>query len=461
MLSFEEDRAQRLVLAGVMVSIFGPYIAGGVRTEHLAVYGTAAVAGLLVLVHHRAGLRPLVALAGVWSVYLLTAIMAAVVSTDAVGSFSPGRLGAGLDNLVLPMAALTVGAWLALSAERVVPLLRIAILWLVGLMMLNSVAVGLQVMGMNWRPWWAEADMEVTVAEAAEGNWRYSGLLNQPAESGFLYSLALVLAVLLLRRRPWTLLACVVVLALGAVSAVSKIFLLLGVPMALVVYLWGSRQRRRDMAVVVGAGALGLIALVTGVLDEWSGSYQLRQILPTGDQSLLSSLTASRFGETSTLGPVIEAVWEASPIIGVGAGGLAVSYDNGWLEAFIGAGTVGILCYSASLALILRRSWTLPPGFNRAALGATGAVATLVSAGLPSLTANRCASVLWMLVGLMWLGGDEERRTSQKGSLAVPSHEGGRYLGSCATRRRARPAVNGSATGDTAWATHRKSLGVV
>lgn len=405
-----------------MVAVFGPYVVGGLRTEQIAVYFAGAVTGVLLLKHHRSAIRSRMAVAVTWLLYLVTAIVAATLSPASVGGWAPGSLGAGLDNLALPIAAFLVGTWLAAASRDAEAMVRLAMMWLVGLMMANSAAVALQVAGVSWRAWWSSADSSVTVAQLAEGNFRYSGLLNQPVESGFLYSLALVCAVLLLRKRPWLLLLCASVLTLGAVSSVSKIFLLFGAPYAIGVLVWTSRHRLRMLAALAGAVVVGVIALATGILDGWSGTYQLRQIMPASDQSLLSSLTASRFGEGSTLGPVVEAVWSASPVIGIGAGGLAIPYDNGPLEAFIMAGLVGVVCYLMTLLLVGRAWRANPPSLARSLLGVTAVLSVLASTGFPALTANRCASILWLFWGLAWLAHGQERRSVDRDG-ASPEQE--------------------------------------
>lgn len=402
-LSSTRDGAQRLVLAGVMLATFGPYVAGGLRTEQIVVYGVAAVTAVVLLVRYRWVLPSYLPLGGAWAAYLVIAAVAAVVPPASVAPWGPGSLSGGVDNLALPLGAFLVGAWLSLTAEEPRAIVRSAMAWTVALMLANSVAVGLQVLGVQWRAWWAASGAEVTVAQNAEGNFRYSGLLNQPAEAGFLYSLALVLAIVLLRRRPLLLVGAVIVLFLGAICSVSKIFILFGAPFAVVVYVWGSPRRRRDLMLIAAVAVVGAAVIASGGLNGWSGTYQLRHIMPSGGGSLVSSLTAYRFGEGSTLLPVFRAVWHANPIIGIGIGGLAVPYDNGWMEAFISAGLCGTILYTVVLVVAGRHWWSMPKGhLNRTIVGIVALLALLASTGFPALTANRCATVVWLLLGIAW-----------------------------------------------------------
>jgi hypothetical protein len=398
-----DDRLPSVVLGVVMLACFGPYVIGGLRTEQLVVYPLGLAAGLSLSLRSVDEVRRLLSLACVWAVYAIVATASAFIPPSAAGEWTSSSLLSGLDNVWLPLAALSIGTWLATSSRDVARTLRLALSWLIGLMLVNTVAVGLQILGVSWRAWWSAMSVRVSVAENAEGNWRYSGLLNQPVESGFLYSLAIVAAILVIQRH-WLLSVCLGVLTLGAVSSVSKIFLLFGLPFAILLLVRRSARPWRAVGLIGAAVVVMTIVAMTGLFDSWSGAYQIRQIIPQSGGDWISSLSASRFGSGSTLLPVAEAVWATSPLIGIGAAGLAVSYDNGWIEAFIMAGLVGVACYTGVLGLGFWRFRRLDPGLHRVVLGSVVLLSALASTGFPTLTGNRCATVVWMLLGLTWLG---------------------------------------------------------
>jgi len=93
----------------------------------------------------------------------------------------------------------------------------------------------------------------------------------------------------------------------------------------------------------------------------------------------------------------VNAVVQSSPWFGFGAQGLAVPYDNGWVEAFVVAGACGALLYTAVLGLLVVAWW------RRRSRFAGGLVLVVIGAsmGLPALTANRVATLAWVLLTLL------------------------------------------------------------
>lgn len=74
----------------------------------------------------------------------------------------------------------------------------------------------------------------------------------------------------------------------------------------------------------------------------------------------------------------------------------------GLIEAFVMAGAVGAVCYLVTLGLL----WRVPRGTEQRArsLGyGLALIATLASAGLPALTANRAGTILWMIAATLAL----------------------------------------------------------
>lgn len=215
--------------------------------------------------------------------------------------------------------------------------------------------------------------------------------------------------------------ASLAVLTYGGFMTVSKVFIVVALPIA-IFQLVGLRRRRGE--VIAGLTTTGLLAYLivkSGILPEWSGGYQLAQLLPSQDRSLLASLTASRFGENSTLESAVTSVLTASPVTGMGAGGLDTPYDNAFVEALIVAGMVGVFSYSGVLAWLYLSWRRQTPSAERTYLGGLVILVAGASMGLPALTANRCATVVWVLLAGLLL------------SNSAPSHE----------RRVAASAVNG------------------
>ena len=121
-------------------------------------------------------------------------------------------------------------------------------------------------------------------------------------------------------------------------------------------------------------------------------------------ERFLAKYTADRYGTGGTLGPVVSDVLHSSPWYGFGAGGLGVAYDSLWVEVLVLSGVTGVVV-TASVMVMLGYRWLVLCGTLAAPESAlTGAVLELAigaSFGLPSLTANRASTLLWLILGML------------------------------------------------------------
>lgn len=432
------SRWVRWWVVATVACIFGPYVASGLRTEQLALYGSAALAVVLVRRPRPwQWLRPGWFVLLPWGLYVAVAAAGALV-VDSQISVAPGSLPAGLDNALLPLATLTVTAcWMQLLPAHV--LLRLVSWVLVGALSLNSVlAIVSSYVGLDRLPFlayfWSAAGSGGSVAELAATNGRFSGVFNQPAEAGVAYSLAAVCLVHLVTAGPvvsraiWV--PCWVLLLVGGLMSQSKIFVVGGVAIAAVLVLLGRRDRvlLATSAVVSVAGAI--VVGTRGWLGAWGTSGTIGWYagsIEAGD-SWLFTLSSGRFGRgTGPYGDAVGApapttdggetliepggllklgrlVLDEHPLFGVGARGLSVSYDSTWIEALIVGGAVGtLLVLLVHIGLLVR--WVRLRGVlgrdDRFLAAAVVLLAWGSSFGMPSLTGNRESSMLWILLGLL------------------------------------------------------------
>src|SRR5699024_551510 len=85
------------------------------------------------------------------------------------------------------------------------------------------------------KPFWGTG--EGSVAENAMRMGRFTGIFNSPAEAGTMYSIAAVLAVWVYSHRLVIMYCLVTLITLGGVLSVSKVFLLIGLPIILLLFL--------------------------------------------------------------------------------------------------------------------------------------------------------------------------------------------------------------------------------
>lgn len=426
-------------VAGLVLSVFGPYIFGGVRTEQLVVYGSAALAALLSVPIARArSAEPVPALVA-WTLLAGLAITGAASPPENRTPYAFGSLAAGIDNLILPFA-LMVLTWWWVSLSPNLELVGVAARWIVVMMTANA---ALTLLFFNAIPawfqtFWTSDSGGDSVAARAATMGRYTGVFNQPAEAGIAYSLGLFCLVYVIhtsegrRSRSLYFLVFGMLLTVGGILTTSKIFLLGGLPVAVYLVL-RNKVRRTRLVAFTAIGALSwVLAALAGILPTWSGAAMITRLLGADGQSLIRVLTAGRLGDGGTLSASIGSVVEHNLFFGVGAQGLAVAYDSGWVEAFIVAGAAGIASLALVFAILLRKWWRLRLSLPRPEWMLGGAVVLLAlggSVGIPSLTGNRIATLLWVMLGLLVTARSPSPPQSDTGSVdcaPVPSDRSGR-----------------------------------
>ncbi len=395
----------------VCLSAFGPYVTGSARTEQIAVFASAMfilITGWPRMI--RAPLGPAPFLVG-WS-----SLVAVMLISTVFRPFDPGFYGSqpvshALSAMALPLALMVITWYWTLTADPVSLIRAVAPVAVAG-MCVNAVVEIAQVSAgkaavFGFLPrFWDAAPSAGSVAANAASNGRYTGIFNQPAEAGIAYGVALLALIWLARQRVWKPLAvtcAAVLLVTGGVLTLSKVFLLCALPVAVLTVLRGIARIRVLVTAAAAVGALWL-AEIAGMLPAWSGAATLGYLTRPGT-SLTAQYTAGRYGARGTLAPVTADVLRAAPLAGFGAGGLdGPAYDSLWQEVLVVSGVLGVILAAAVFVMLAwrltalrtvlaREGWQLACG---AAVLAAGA-----SAGIPSLTANRAATLLWLVLGAL------------------------------------------------------------
>ncbi|MEW1585055.1 hypothetical protein AB0283_06355 [Micromonospora vinacea] len=395
----------RRIVIGLSVAVFGPYLAPGLRTEQVAVYGAAALLCLGGL-----WMRPRFTGTAVWALgahlsLVAVATIGVVLPPQNYTLYEAGDVVAGFDNIVLPLVVVAVVAMLVGAGADPARMLRAVCTVTVLAMAANALMAVSSAAGV-------ESDLLArfrlfgegeSVADRAEQLGRYSGIFNQPAEAGVLYSVAVLAALYLYQRQVGKLAVMLLLLSVGGVLSVSKIFLLVGAPIAIAYVILASGRRRRLSAAAVASIAAWFTA--DAYLDQWDGQRFAMRLLPgSGGDDQLGLYTAGRVGGQSSLQQAVDVMTALSPASGMGFGGLRVAYDNGWVEALVVAGVIGVVLHTAVLAA-LAIGW-LRTRNHRPESAFTGALILMLigaSTGVPALTANRCATIVWLLLGLLLL----------------------------------------------------------
>jgi hypothetical protein len=400
-----------IMAALVSAAVFGPYTdTPGVRTEQVAVYGLFLVS-LSCCAWSTVRITRLGALVAVLLV-VETFIATLGLVEPGINStgYATGNPVAGLDNLCLPVVVLLLGRMLT-SGEPDPSRLTGVVCRIVVLAMCANAAISYLSLTRDLSPylanfWDNSSTSDQTIAARAAQLGRFTGIFNQPAEAGVLYGVALLAAIYLYHDRVLKLVSAATVLTLGGALTVSKIFLLVALPVAAWQVVSISRDRSRRLTLVIAAVVLIAAVSQSGIVPTWIGKDYLARLVtgPTGNATMLGFYTAGRLGSAPTLQIIVSAVLKSSPWFGIGASGLAAAYDNGWVEALVVAGIAGAAIYTAVLVILgiawFGRRHSVGVAQSRFAGGLVLVLAG-ASVGVPALTANRVATVVWLLISLL------------------------------------------------------------
>lgn len=393
------EKIATLLAALVALAVFGPYVAGPIRTEQIAVYGLGAMVLPLTWVRLRPGAGLGVMMA--WTVMFAMSLVGVVFPYQGPQPYDPGNVLAGIDNLVLPLVIMAL-VWSAVRADIAASVLdRFARVVVWGAAMNGAVAlISTRIpLAAYLRPFWSGTEGKTTAENAAELG-RLSGIFNQPAEAGVLYGVAGLLAIYLYPSRSRPLFLALAAITAGGILSVSKVFIFGGLPIILLVLL--RQAGRRRIVHLVIASVVGVALIESGLFGQWTGSvYLLDRLFPSGDVSLIEFYSAGRWNTGSGMQGAISSVLGISPWTGVGAGGWDVPYDSAWTEALIVAGLIGAACVALTLFQCGRIAMRESDPRRRVLLICLAVFLVGASLGIPALTANRVATIVWVTLALL------------------------------------------------------------
>lgn len=390
-----------LLVSVLILSVFGPYITGSIRSEQLVVYGLAT---LLVFTFIR--LRAwAVGIVSAWLLTLIVVTLGHIFQDSGARPWEAGSALAGYDSLLLPLVVMLL-IWTIVPLTGAEPALRTASRLIVLLAAVNAVlAIGSSLMPSVVSfllPFWsAEAGDSGSVGELAMTMGRFSGIFNQPAEAGLVYSVAAVLAVWVFAKHPTLLYPLFGLLTVGGMLSVSKVFLFVGLPISIALLL-ATRKIASWVGIFLAAGLLTILLGTASFFQEWTGLDYLTRLLDIPEnESLLQFYTAGRWTEGSSVMEVTEFVLGTSPLFGMGIAGLVVPYDSLWTEAIVLGGLLMVATMVFVLIALIRAFRKIHDRNLRLTSYALWVVLVGASFGLPSLTANRAATIIWVVAALL------------------------------------------------------------
>jgi len=405
-------------VALVAICTFGPYLSSsiGIRTEQVALFGLLALAIPALLWRTRYSAPTIAALLCLVTVYAVGVMSWAMPIPIADTAFARAPVLAGLVNNFVPIAAILLTAyWLSTGLTRV-SVFRVIARVFVWAMVANSVvafvSVKVNMTGILHHFWQATSSVDysnsVAVRAAVQG--RFSGIFDQPTQAGIMYSLALFFAIYLADgwsgETPRRFAVIGPVLLVGGLLTVSKVFILLGVPLSVLLLLRRSRPRGPKLYATIGVPTVGLTLYLTGQLAGMQAIHKIGALIhPQGGEGVINLYSGGRLGSGGTLGSAFHLVATESPISGFGLGGLvSVPLDSMWLAAAVTAGYIGIVLWVAvTLLLVVRYLQLRHADPTRGLMFSIVALIIGSSLGFPVLIGNRISTLLWIVLTVLLL----------------------------------------------------------
>jgi hypothetical protein len=442
----------RWLITVILLGVFGPYVfpAQKIRTEQIAVYGSAM---LLLLLNYRNWTPPrkwMLTVCGIWS---LLGAAGVLVTLTAHGGFEWKPLLAGIDHFLSAVALMfVIGSFLNRLVRSGRPLQEEILLFgrmLVFLLSVNTVVelcqlvFGLtfsQHLAMFWdgRGYVMTDAIHNAVAVNSLFIGRLTGIFNQPAEQGVAYGVGMILwayryAHAGSRTVDYLTLSFLVI---GGVLGVSKIFLLGSLPLVIVYIFYAQVSVRRLNS---GRGIIGLICVIclcfafgsSNEAQSWTGASRIRDLVIGSGFGYLDTVTGGRFqseGNGSVQQMSLE-VLSTSPIFGNGFGSVVV-YDNAYFYSLVVAGSVGLGVYLLLLVILASPLWRVrssPAERPRKVLYALLILFLAASGmGLPTLTSNRASTIIWIF--LLFQGCEVGLRRMSRSMVSARQHMGSKLV---------------------------------
>ncbi len=417
----------------LIVAAFGPYIfpGYGIRFEHIWIYSLLLFIFPLFILDQRSMLWPSALLK---ILILLFGITFWTLGASFFGGYpreSFLKYVSSIENYIQPAAIIILMAALAKyqGYEYFFHCLRRLCIVLISLLCLNSIIAVLSIflsVENVMRPFVESCFGGKSVWELAFSMGRYSGIFNQPVESGLMYSLGLLAWGYLNRISKqtgfWEYIILFFLLIGGALS-VSKVLIFGGIPL-LIIYWNPFLDFRKNFNVQFILAAIVAWAGILYITHFWDGlSFLTMFFTVKGNTNLLELYTAGRFGaEYSTMISHFNEVWQKSPLYGFGFGAISC-FDNAYLEFFLQGGLVALTGYLTLLVVYFRYSLSaFRKGYEEGRLLLGMFVLVMGgSLGAPVLTINRFSTVFWVFSAVLMFMSQAHLRMS---TIDRPSSEG-------------------------------------
>ena len=402
------------IITILLISAFGPYLSNkGIRTEHVVIYLLGPIASLILLMRKKTLLNYKYILWLFMSLLLILIIVTTVTIIN--GNYvSTYKLIAEIENFLQPIVIMVIVAAFVknFTITSLFNLLNRASCVVIILLSLNSVLAIISSFTdiYNYLSiFYGDFQLESSVASLSMQMGRYSGVFNQPFESGVTYSMGFILWTYLVAKKMKPSIIdyiLVVLLIVGGCLSVSKVFILGGIPLGLIFLVITKRGRIflnwTGIAVLIPSGIVAW-----SFMTQWSGYDFMMRLFRSGSSNLdindyVDLFTAGRFGGETTVITIWSYVANVSPFYGLGFASITGAIDNGFLLYFVQGGIVALILFLLSLFIIGRLSIKNYTNVEGKLLMIIFILIIGASMGAPVYTINRFSTVLWTILPVLF-----------------------------------------------------------
>ena len=402
-------RTYHTILPNILVlSAFGIYLGSAIRVEHLIIYPAMLIFFILSISSKHLIVNDYFKLLFLWTNIIIIAILVTIFNFEERDFL---KVLADIESVLQPLAIMFLFIFLFIGTTIHDITLRIlnTCKLLIMMLSLNTIIILIstiinitEILKYFWN-----SNFEWSVAELAMTNGRYSGIFNQPMESGVMYSIGLFAWLYINEKEKiinFTYTFILNLLLIGGIYSVSKIFLFGG----LILFLFGIFLNRAVLGKIFYPSLLttifGYVAYYY-LLKNWTGLDYLLRFIGSND-GIVNLITSGRYGgDNSQQSQFFYNLFKESPIYGRGFGVTEV-YDSGYYFFFAISGSIGVAILIIVLASLLVKSFKFIIQNSFQAESKFFLYLTILilgsSFGSPVMTLNRTSIVLWVFMGLLY-----------------------------------------------------------
>ena len=233
------------------------------------------------------------------------------------------------------------------------------------------------------------SDFSESVIKRANENGRFTGIISQPFEAGFAYSLSLLYIYFYPIKNKLFNFSSIIILIIGGFLSFSKIFIFICLPLILFQLFIKYKNNLKVVVILIITTLSIILFFVVNNFDSFQHLYKIFEMLLDFNTNPILALTGGRFSnpEGRGLDDMILDVFTKSPFWGFGLGSTKLM-DNGFIEIFYQGGLISLLFYLIYLYNIYKIKSKIFDNKKRSFFKLTFTLFLLSHVGSPVLTST-------------------------------------------------------------------------